>query len=86
MSQEQSPTDSQVPQQSPPPAQPQPVVITQVKRQCIRCGYQGYMPKKWDSWVLPVAIIVGIFTCGLGLLILFVPKKYRCPQCDTAFE
>ena len=86
MSQQQSPTNPQVPQQSPPPAQPQPPVITMAKRQCINCGYVGYMPKKWDSWVLPVAIAAAVFTFGLGLLILFVPKKHRCPQCDAAFE
>ena len=44
------------------------------------------MQKKWDSWVVPVAIVVAIFTMGLGLLILLVPKKHRCPQCNTVFE
>ncbi len=44
------------------------------------------MTKKWDSWVVPVAIVVAIFTMGLGLLILLVPKKHHCPQCGSAFE
>ena len=61
-------------------------VLTQAHRRCSHCGYQGFMPKKWGSWVVPVAIIVGIFTSGLGLLILLVPKKHHCPQCGTAFE
>lgn len=56
------------------------------QRRCAQCGFQGYMPKKWDSWVVPVAIIVAIFTCGLGLLILLIPKKHQCPQCGAIFE
>ena len=44
------------------------------------------MPKRWDSWVVPVAIVVAVFTAGLGLLILLVPKKHQCPQCGAIFE
>ncbi len=62
-----------------------PVLMTP-QRRCVRCGFQGYMPKKWESWVIPVAIIVALLTCGLGLLILFVPKKYKCPQCGAGFD
>ena len=61
-------------------------VLTMPARQCARCGYQGYMVKRWDSWVVPVAIVVAVFTAGLGLLILLVPKKHCCPQCSAMFE
>jgi hypothetical protein len=43
------------------------------------------MGKKWPGWVVPVAIITAFFTVGLGLLLLFVPKKLQCPQCGTFF-
>ena len=67
-------------------AQPQtPVLLSTPQRLCVRCGFQGYMPKEWDTWVLPVAIVVGVFTFGLGLLILLVPKIHRCPQCGANF-
>ena len=69
----------------PLPAPQQPVLITP-RRQCIRCGHQGHMLKQWDSWVLPVAIVVAFFTMGLGLLLLLVPKKYQCPHCGASFE
>ena len=67
------------------PVQPQGPVPAATKRQCA-CGYQGPVAKKWDSWVVPVAIVAAFFTCGLGLLILLVPKKSKCPQCDSIFE
>jgi hypothetical protein len=41
------------------------------------------MQKKWPGWVVPVAIITALFTGGLGLLFLLVPKKFKCPQCGT---
>jgi len=44
------------------------------------------MAKKWDSWVVPVAIILAFFTAGLGLLLLLVPKKCTCPQCGAKAE
>lgn len=75
-----------------PPAHPQQQIparaalLQMPQRQCFQCGFQGHMPKKWDSWVVPVAIVAGISTCGLGLLILLVPKKHRCPQCGAIFE
>ena len=56
-----------------------------LSRLCLACGYQGYMQKKWAGWVVPVAIITAFFTVGLGLLLLFVPKKSQCPQCGTFF-
>jgi predicted Zn finger-like uncharacterized protein len=56
-----------------------------LSRLCLACGYQGYMGKKWPGWVVPVAIITAFFTVGLGLLLLFVPKKLQCPQCGTFF-
>ena len=67
------------------PAQSQGPVLMAPQRRCA-CGYQGAMSKKWDSWVVPVAIVVAIFTMGLGLLFLLVPKKHRCPQCGSIFE
>ena len=53
------------------------------KLMCRACQDQGFMQKKWPGWVVPVAIITAIFTCGLGLLFLLVPKKFQCPQCGT---
>lgn len=74
----------------PPPRRPlgtpRTPVLTTPERHCIRCDFQGYMPKKWDSWVVPVAVLVALFTFGLGLLILLVPKQHRCPQCGAGFD
>ena len=50
---------------------------------CRACQYQGFMQKKWAGWVVPVAIITAIFTGGLGLLFLLVPKQFQCLQCGT---
>ncbi len=60
-------------------------VLTAPVRQCARCGFQGYMPRKWASWVVPTAIITALFTAGLGLLFLLVPKQHSCPQCGATF-
>ena len=70
----------------PPERAPMTPVLTMPKRKCIRCGYAGHMGKKWDSWVVPVAIITAIFTMGLGLLFLLVPKHYNCPKCGATFD
>lgn len=53
---------------------------------CPQCRFTGHIPKQWDSWVVPVAVIVALFTGGLGLLILLTPKKARCPQCGVMFD
>ena len=52
---------------------------------CPACHYTGYMAKEWEQWVLPVAIVVAVFTMGLGLLFLLTPKKAHCPQCGLMF-
>ncbi len=86
----QAPATAAAPQpQYAAPSQPAPVqtpVLTMPARQCVQCGFQGYMAKKWESWVVPVAIVVAIFTAGLGLLFLLTPKKHCCPQCSALFE
>ena len=53
------------------------------KLTCRACQYEGFMQKKWEGWVVPVAIITAVLTGGLGLLFLLTPKKFQCPQCGT---
>jgi hypothetical protein len=64
-------------------AQSSPVLSAPGMR-CAQCGFQGYMPRRWASWVVPTAVISGLFT-GFGFLLLLVPKQHRCPQCGAAF-
>jgi hypothetical protein len=74
------------PAASVPPTAAQPsVVLTAPARRCVQCGFQGYMPRKWASWVVPTAVITGLCTAGVGLLFLLVPKQHCCPQCGATF-
>jgi phage FluMu protein Com len=46
---------------------------------CLSCGYQGRMPKKFPTWIIVCAILLFPF----GLVLLCMPKKFKCPQCGT---
>jgi len=50
---------------------------------CPVCGYDGPTIMKWDPWVVPTAVILALFTMGLGLVLLLTPKHPYCPQCGA---
>ena len=50
---------------------------TMPKLTCRACKYNGFMTKKYPTWVIVCAILLFPF----GLLFLATGKKFKCPQC-----